>query len=688
MTTTDLTGLKEQSLRSSFNLSEAPDTLVLSTYVYIIAILTGAAVALTVHRNLSIHLVLFCFACLVSSFLYIKWMFGKIRKQEIARLSKGQVSESETQCLILRGADFDRIPMSDVKIADQIFCEAGQIIPFNGRVIDGVALVDESAVTGESAPVLREAKDQYAMVTAGTRLISNRLLIQVTSITDSGIFKDLNTLLDERARKYSKSEKRIRRSLLWLTAIGFVLFVVIAVEAFYQVGFEANGFNPQILFSVAGLCLFPLWMLLPMERMLGSLFIAQLLQRNIIPRNLNSVETAANVTSVFLPPPDPDHNMTDIAVDFLPVAGVTTDELASAAQLASLADPSDKGKSIVLLAKNKYAMRAQAMQNREAQFLSSSGSTGLIGMNLFDAESEVEHSIFRGSPEAVIRHVRGLGGNLPRSLTQILSTIESHHGVAELVCEGKEILGAIHLQKSTRQAIDPRVEYLQRAGIRLHTLLKETEVSSAYDFPPTFAAAKLQKVRDLQDKSEIVAMVGFEDSDLPSLAQADVGIVQNSRSQDFRRVGDFIDLKSRTGSLIDILSAGRALNSAQIDLIALMIAGATGFWIALLPLAGRALDSVSPTEPGFPWFTNPLYLGSLQSAIVSSSLATIVLVIAAMKWMTTQRKRSSFLRPPKDRFSFLFNSVLLFLFVILGTIKLMDFCMNEVIRLGWINMGL
>jgi K+-transporting ATPase ATPase B chain len=530
----------------------------------------------------------------------------------------------------------DRLSLEPVSAAslragDHVLCTPGDIIPGDGEVVDGVASVDESAITGESAPVIRESGGDRSAVTGGTKVLSDWIVIRITTNPGETFIDRMIALVESAARQKTPNEIALTILLSGLTIVFLLAVVTLQPFAVY------SGSPSTIPILIALLvCLIPT----TIGGLLSAIGIAgmdRLIQHNVMAMSGRAVEAAGDVNTLLLDKTGTITLGNRQAVEFIPVGGVTEQELADGAQLASLPDETPEGRSIVVLAKQKFGLRARTLVeggkvydehgHREAEFVPFSATTRMSGVNLHGRE------IRKGASDAVVRWA-GDGNGSHEVITTIVERIARDGGtplvVAERVARRARILGAIHLKDVVKGGIRERFERLRAMGIRTVMITGDNPLTAAAiaqeagvdDFlAEATPEEKLTLIRREQEGGRLVAMTGDGTNDAPALAQADVGVAMNTGTQAAREAGNMLDLDSNPTKLIEIVEIGKQLLMTRGSLTTFSIANDVAKYFAIIP--AMFLVTYPELAP-----LNVMRLASPASAILASVIFNALIIIA------------------------------------------------------------
>ena len=525
---------------------------------------------------------------------------------------------------------------TDLKKGDIVICEAGDVIPSDGEVIEGIASVDESAITGESAPVIRESGGDRSAVTGGTKVISDRILVRIT--TEPGnTFIDRMIALVEGARR-QKTPNEIALSIL-LSGLSIIfLLAVVTLPAFFGYNLSASGqpmsqnLTVPVLISLL-VCLIPT----TIGGLLSAIGISgmdRLLRRNVIATSGRAIEAAGDVDVLLLDKTGTITLGNRMATDFIPAEGVSVEELADGAQIASLSDETPEGRSIVVLAKEKFNIRGRDISQLNASFIPFTAQSRMSGID-FITEDGKSHKIRKGSSEAIRTFVQNNNGFYPHRIQNIVSEL-AHQGATPLVvAENDKILGVINLKDIVKGGIKQRFAELRKMGIKTVMITGDNSLTAAAiaaeagvdDFMAEARPEdKLLRIREEQANGHLVGMIGDGTNDAPALAQADIGIAMNSGTQAAREAGNMVDLDSNPTKLIEVVEVGKQLLMTRGSLTTFSIANDIAKYFAIIPAIAISLYS-DTTGTGPLSVLNIMNLNSPQSAILSAVIFNAIIII-------------------------------------------------------------
>ena len=531
-----------------------------------------------------------------------------------------------------------RVNAADLKLGDVVVCEARDIIPADGEVIEGIASVDESAITGESAPVIRESGGDRSAVTGGTRVLSDRIAIRVTSEPGKAFLDRMIAMVEGAHRQKTPNEIALEILLISLTVI--FLFVVFALPFFAhysetdagQLG--VSNLTMPVLVSLV-VCLIP--------TTIGSLLSAigisgidRLIRRNVMAMSGRAIEAAGDIDVLLLDKTGTITFGNRMATEFHPAPGIKPEELADAAQLSSLADETPEGRSIVVLAKNQFAFRGREVAEPEAHFIRFSAETRMSGVDFPACDDKPEKKIRKGATDAIRNFVEAAGGVFPAATQVQIENIAKKGATPLAVCENEKMLGVIELKDVVKGGIKERFAQLRKMGIRTVMITGDNPLTAASiaaesgvdDFMAEAKPEdKLRRIREEQMQGRLVAMTGDGTNDAPALAQADVGVAMNSGTQAAREAGNMVDLDSNPTKLIEIVEIGKQLLMTRGALTTFSIANDVAKYFAILPAMFGSLYALG-NQAGPLSALNVMRLHSPQSAILSAVIFNALIIVA------------------------------------------------------------
>jgi K+-transporting ATPase ATPase B chain len=531
-----------------------------------------------------------------------------------------------------------KVPSTDLKRGDIIICEAGDIIPTDGEVIEGIATVDESAITGESAPVIRESGGDRSAVTAGTRVLSDRIKIEVVSEPGDSFLDRMINLIEGAKRRKTPNEIALNIVLVGLTIIFFLatsslkMFATYSGQAAKQ---ELSHITIPVLVALF-VCLIPT----TISALLSAVGIAgmdRLIRRNVIALSGRSVEAAGDINLLILDKTGTITMGNRMATAFLPAANVGEREFARIAQLASLSDETPEGRSIVVLAKNQFGMRAESLDVANTVFVPFSAKTRMSGIDFVDRQGQITRRIRKGAADAIKKHVESLGGTYPNAFNEAIQEISKTGGTPLFVSDDQKIVGIVHLKDVVKGGIQKRFAEMRNMGIRTLMITGDNPLTAAaiaaeagvddYMAEAT-PEIKLQRIKKEQAEGQLVAMTGDGTNDAPALAQADVGVAMNTGTQASREACNMIDLDSNPTKLIDIVEIGKQLLMTRGALTTFSIANDIAKYFAIIPAIFGTLYASHRSGLGPLGLLNVMCLHSPESAILSTLIFNALIIIA------------------------------------------------------------
>ncbi len=527
---------------------------------------------------------------------------------------------------VLPDGTIEKIPSSKLRSGDLVSVSAGEFIPGDGEIIEGVASVDESAITGESAPVIREAGGDRSAVTGGTRVLSDHVKIKITSNPGETFLDRMIALVEGAERQKTPNEIALNILLAGLTIIFLLAVVTLQPFAIY------SG-SPQTVFVLVSLlvCLIPT----TIGGLLSAIGIAgmdRLVQHNVLAMSGRAVEAAGDVNTLLLDKTGTITLGNRQAAEFIPASGVTEAQLADAAQLSSLPDETPEGRSIVVLAKEKYGLRGRDLASHEAHFVPFTAQTRMSGVNIDGRE------IRKGASDAIAKYISGTNGNgLPKEVQATVDRIARSGGTPLVVSENRHALGVIYLKDIVKGGISERFSQLRAMGIRTVMITGDNPLTAAAiareagvdDFlAQATPKEKMDLIRREQGDGKLVAMTGDGTNDAPALAQADVGVAMNTGTQAAKEAGNMVDLDSNPTKLIEIVEIGKQLLMTRGALTTFSIANDVAKYFAIIPamFAGtfpvlNALNIMQLKTPG----------SAILSAVIFNALIIVALIPLALR---------------------------------------------------------
>jgi K+-transporting ATPase ATPase B chain len=538
----------------------------------------------------------------------------------------------------LRNDHEEQVSSGVLTAGDLVICEAGDIIPSDGEVVDGVASVDESAITGESAPVIRESGGDRCAVTGGTRVLSDRIVVRITS-EQGHTFLDRMIAMVEGARR-QKTPNEIALTILLSALTIIFLLAVVSLKPFAAYSELASGQSGPSLVTVPVLvallvCLIPT----TIGGLLSAIGISgmdRLVQRNVLAMSGRAVEAAGDVDVLLLDKTGTITFGNRMASAFVPAPQVAPDRLAQAAQLASLADETPEGRSIVILAKDRYNLRGRDISESQARFVPFTAQTRMSGVDFPSRDGHPPLVIRKGAADAIRQHVERLAGAFPPSVQEAVDAMGRQGSTPLVVAENGNVLGVVQLKDVVKGGIRERFAQLRVMGIRTVMVTGDNPLTAAAiaaeagvdDFmSQANPEMKLRRIRQEQSEGHLVAMTGDGTNDAPALAQADVGVAMNTGTQAAREAGNMVDLDSNPTKLIEIVEIGKQLLMTRGALTTFSIANDVAKYFAILPAMFGTLYATAG-QAGPLSALNVMGLHSPQSAILSAVIFNALIIVA------------------------------------------------------------
>src|SRR6201997_3549813 len=544
---------------------------------------------------------------------------GKAQAETLRR------ARSETMANRLSGdGKVEQVASAKLRAGDLVSVSAGELIPGDGEIIEGVASVDESAITGESAPVIREAGGDRSAVTGGTRVLSDHIKVKITSNPGETFLDRMIALVEGAARQKTPNEIALNILLAGLTLIFLLAVVTLQPYAAFSVAQANAGTVPSVAVLVSLLvCLIPT----TIGGLLSAIGIAgmdRVMQHNVLAMSGKAVEAAGDVNSLLLDKTGTITLGNRQAVEFLTINGVTNEELADAAQLSSLADETPEGRSIVVLAKEKYGLRGRHLPEHEATFIPFSAYTRMSGVDFGGRQ------LRKGATEAICRFVAERSGEVPPYFQEMSDRISRNGGTPLAVADGRRLLGIIHLKDIVKGGMKERIAQLRKMGIRSVMITGDNPLTAAAiaaeagggDFPAQATPKdKLEYIKKEQAAGRLVAMTGDGTNDAPALAQADVGVAMNTGTMAAKEAGNMVDLDSNPTKLIEIVAIGKQLLITRGALTTFSIANDVSKYFAIIP---AMFMSTYPALSAL----NIMHLHNPQSAVLSAVIFNALIIVA------------------------------------------------------------
>jgi len=585
---------------------------------------TALAVTVILARVLFMgHLQLAGFELQIALWLWFTVGFANFAEAMAEGRGKAQAenlrkTRTETQAMLLRDGKEIRVPAPSLRRDDVVIVRAGEVIPGDGTIVEGVAAVNESAITGESAPVIRESGGDRSAVTGGTTVISDWLKIRITANPGETFLDRMISLVEGAHRQKTPNEIALSILLAGLT----IIFMMVCVSLYPFALYGGTALTLPVLVALL-VCLIPT----TIGGLLSAIGIAgmdRLVQHNVLAMSGRAVEAAGDVDTLLL---DKTGTITlgdRMATEFIAAPGVDPRDLAEAAQLASLADETPEGRSVVVLAKRQYDLRGRTFANQEAEFIAFSAQNRMSGIDIG------QRKIRKGAADSVAKFVRECGGTVPAELTRAVEEISRGGGTPLAVADGATVLGVIHLKDIIKEGIKERFARVRAMGMRTVMITGDNPLTAAAiareagvdDFrAEATPETKLHLIREEQAQGKLVAMIGDGTNDAPALAQADVGIAMNAGTQAAREAGNMVDLDSNPTKIMEVVEIGKQLLITRGALTTFSIANDVAKYFAIIP----AMFVI-----GYPQLQtlNVMHLATPQSAILSAVIFNALIIIA------------------------------------------------------------
>jgi potassium-transporting ATPase ATP-binding subunit len=566
----------------------------------------------------------FAFNLQITLWLWFTVLFANFAEAMAEGRGKAQAdtlrkARSETEARrLLPGGSTETVASSKLRVNDVVMVIASELIPGDGEVIEGVASVDESAITGESAPVIREAGGDRSAVTGGTRVLSDRIKVRITSNPGETFLDRMIALVEGAERQKTPNEIALNILLAGLTIIFLLAVVTLQPFAMY------SG-SPQTVFVLVSLlvCLIPT----TIGGLLSAIGIAgmdRLVQHNVLAMSGRAVEAAGDVNTLLLDKTGTITLGNRQAAEFIPAPGITEADMADAAQLSSLADETPEGRSIVVLAKERYGLRGRELASHEAVFVPFTAQTRMSGVNLDGRE------IRKGAVDAITKYLNQFQTSLPREVQASVEQIARSGGTPLVVAENQRALGVIYLKDIVKGGMSDRFKQLRAMGIKTVMITGDNPLTAAAiareagvdDFlAEATPKDKMDLIRREQADGKLVAMTGDGTNDAPALAQADVGVAMNTGTQAAKEAGNMVDLDSNPTKLIEVVAIGKQLLMTRGALTTFSIANDVAKYFAIIPAMFAGTFPVLNA-------LNIMRLQTPQSAVLSAVIFNALIIVA------------------------------------------------------------
>jgi K+-transporting ATPase ATPase B chain len=580
------------------------------------------------------------FILAVTLWLWFTVLFANFAEALAEGRSKAQAAalrgiKKDTQARKLaeprHGAAWHETTAAQLRRGDVVLVEAGDVVPADGEVIEGVAAVDESAITGESAPVIRESGGDFSAVTGGTRVLSDWIVVRVSVNPGEAFIDRMIAMVEGARRQKTPNEIALTILLIALTIVFLAVTVTLMPFARFSVAAAGGGSPVTITVLVALLvCLIPTT-IAGLLSAIGVAGMSRMMQANVIATSGRAVEAAGDVDVLLLDKTGTITLGNRSAAAFLPAPGIAEAELADIAQLASLADETPEGRSIVVLAKTRFALRERDISGLGAQFVAFSAATRMSGVDL------PGRTVRKGAADAVRAHVDAQGGVFPLGVVQAVEAVARRGSTPLVVADGARVLGVVELKDIVKGGIKERFAELRRMGIKTIMITGDNRITAAAiaaeagvdDFlAEATPEAKLALIREHQAQGRLVAMTGDGTNDAPALAQADVAVAMNTGTQAAKEAGNMVDLDSNPTKLIEIVETGKQMLMTRGALTTFSIANDVAKYFAIVP---AAFVSTYPQLAALNVMGLATASSAVLSAVIFNALIIVVLIPLALK---------------------------------------------------------
>ena len=578
------------------------------------------------------------FLLLLATLLFANFAEALAEARGKAQANSLRKTRQDTPARVRReGGREEQVSSADLRKGDVFIVVAGETIPTDGEIVEGLATIDESAITGESAPVIRESGGDRDAVTGGTKVLSDRIVIRITANPGESFLDRMISLVEGAKRQKTPNEIALSILLAGLTVIFLLAVVTLLPYALYSIRATGAGVAPTITVLIALLvCLIPT----TIGGLLSAIGIAgmdRVMQHNVLAMSGKAVEAAGDVNTLLLDKTGTITLGNRQAAEFLPLPGVTVEELANAAQLSSLADETPEGRSIVVLAKEKYGLRGRELAEHEAEFIPFTAQTRMSGVNIDGME------VRKGATDSVKKWVMEKGGRIPAELDEINTRIASAGGTPLAVSLNDKALGVIYLKDVVKGGMRERFEALRAMGIKTVMItgdnpLTAKAIADEAGVDDFLAQAtpedKMALIKKEQEGGKLVAMTGDGTNDAPALAQADVGLAMNSGTQAAKEAGNMVDLDSNPTKLIEVVEIGKQLLMTRGALTTFSIANDVAKYFAIIPAMFFAtyseLNSINFLKMG-PGGAGSSAESAILACVIFNALVIIALIPLALR---------------------------------------------------------
>ncbi|MDT2660427.1 potassium-transporting ATPase subunit KdpB [Enterococcus hulanensis] len=592
------------------------------------------------------------FSISVTVFLWLTLLFanfaeavaegrGKAQADSLKQAKKEVMTYKVTSLADIKDENFTELRSSDLKRGDLVYVRAGEQIPADGDVIEGAASVDESAITGESAPVIRESGGDRSAVTGGTTVVSDYLVIRVTSENGQSFLDKMIAMVEGTQRKKTPNEIGLQIFLITLTIIFLTVSITLVPFTAFSSQLSGKGEALSMIIVIALLiCLAPT----TIGALISSIGIAgmsRLTKENVIAMSGRAIEAAGDVDVLLLDKTGTITLGNRRASEFLPVHGVSEEQLADAAQLSSLADETAEGRSIVILAKEQFNLREREFQQSEVKFIDFSAKTRMSGIDYRGDE------IRKGAADTMKKHVQSKGEVYPPECDTIVDKIARAGGTPLVVVKNNRVMGVVYLKDIVKNGVKDKFADMRKMGIKTIMITGDNPLTAAAiaaeagvdDFlAEATPENKMDLIRDYQEKGHLVAMTGDGTNDAPALAQADVAMAMNTGTQAAKEAGNMIDLDSSPTKLLQVVQIGKQLLMTRGALTTFSIANDIAKYFAVIPVLFYSiypqLDRLNIMGLGSP-------LTAILSAVIYNAVVIVALIPLALKGVKYQEKPAS-----------------------------------------------
>ncbi|MCX6327924.1 MAG: potassium-transporting ATPase subunit KdpB [Bacteroidia bacterium] len=608
----------------------------------IFIVLIGAVVTTAVFFNNLFSAHFSGFILQITLWLWFTVLFANFSEAIAEGRGKAQAeslrkSKINTRAIRLNAGKEEEVWATELKKGDLVVCSAGSIIPSDGEVVEGISSVDESAITGESAPVIRESGGDRSAVTGGTKVISDRIVIRITAEQGKTFLDHMISLVEGASRQKTPNEIALTILLSGLTII--FLMAVVTLPAFFSYSLNSSELPKNMNLTLPVLisllvCLIPT----TIGGLLSAIGISgmdRLLQKNVIATSGRAVEAAGDVDVLLLDKTGTITLGNRMATDFIPANGVTIEEFADAAQLSSLTDETPEGRSIVVFAKEKFNLRGRNLNTADTVLIKFSAKTRISGIDIRLQDGKIK-SFRKGAPDAIKKFIEDNNGFFPQNVKDTVTRLAMQGATPLVVTDNIKVLGVINLKDIVKGGIKSRFEQLRTMGIRTIMITGDNPLTAAAiaaeagvdDFMAEAEPEdKLSRIRSEQLKGHLVGMIGDGTNDAPALAQADIGIAMNTGTQAAREAGNMVDLDSNPTKLIEVVETGKQLLMTRGALTTFSIANDVAKYFAIIPALALPLYASSGV-PGPLSALNIMHLASPESAILSAVIFNALIIIA------------------------------------------------------------